>query len=43
MLIISIETLKGKRIYSKAGKENIKFTIENIIKREVNWNAYEQW
>jgi hypothetical protein len=42
MQIFSIETLKVKRIYSNAGKENIKFTIENIIKRKINRNANEQ-
>jgi hypothetical protein len=28
---ISRETLKGKRVQTKSGKENSKFTIENII------------
>ena len=31
MQIISIETLNVKRINLKLGKENIKFTKENII------------
>jgi|LauGreDrversion2_2_1035103.scaffolds.fasta_scaffold261476_1 hypothetical protein len=39
---ISRETLKGKRVQTKSGKENTKFTIENIIEREANRNANEQ-
>ena len=43
MQIISIETLNVKRINLKLGKENIKFTKENIIKRKINRNANEEW